>query len=86
MLTIESELRSLRDELEKRNRGHKNELKFSKPTEAKSTCEYGDEKVENSETEDRDSRTIDNQKPIVESKSLVDNDYDSPTSCDMVTR
>ena len=34
MLTIESELRSLRDELEKRNRGHKDAIKFSEPTES----------------------------------------------------
>ena len=86
MLTIESELRSLRDELEKRNRGHKNALKFSEPTEANLSCESSDEVVEKSETDDRDSRTVDNQTPIEESKSLVDNDYDSPTSCDMVTR
>ena len=86
MLTIESELRSLRDELEKRNRGHKNALKSSEPTEAHSSCKSSDEVVEKSETEDRESRPVDNQTSIEESRSLVDNDYDSPTSCDMVTR
>ena len=86
MLTIESELRSLRDELEKRNRGHKSALKFSQSAEENSTCELRDELIGKSKTHDRDSDTVDNQQSIVESKSLVDNEYDSATSCDMVTR
>ena len=86
MLTIESELRSLRSELEKRNRGHKNAFKFSQSPEENPTCEFHEKITGLLETEDIISKKADDHQSTVESKSLVDNDYDSATSCDMVTR